>query len=114
MGLIVLHTLSILREAGTRCPVTSFFDERPASAGEIDLRDQLSPALADQLEVRRERAGLEEKLGELNVSLGDPAAGRECLERALRLRRALHWADLLRPLRGEIRNSATPEPSAKA
>ncbi len=56
---------------------------------EIDLRDHLSPALADQLEVRRERAGLEEQLGELNDSLGDPAAGRECFERALRLRREI-------------------------
>jgi serine/threonine-protein kinase len=42
---------------------------------EIRLRDQLSPALADQLEVRRERAGLEDKLGDLNLSLGDPTAG---------------------------------------
>ena len=47
---------------------------------EIELRDQFSPALADQIEVRRERAGLRDKLGDLSVSLGDPNAGRENFE----------------------------------
>ena len=56
---------------------------------EIGLRDQFSPALADQVEVRRERAGLRDKLGDLSVSLGDPQAGREHFQQALELRQEI-------------------------
>jgi tetratricopeptide (TPR) repeat protein len=56
---------------------------------ENELRDQFSPALADQIEVRRERAGLRDKLGDLSVSLGDSNAGRENFEIALKLRREI-------------------------
>ena len=56
---------------------------------EIELRDQFAPALADQIEVRRESAGLRDKLGDLSVSLGDPKAGRENFEIALKLRREI-------------------------
>jgi tetratricopeptide (TPR) repeat protein len=56
---------------------------------EIELRDQFSPALADQVEARRERAGLSDKLGDLNVSLGDPKAGREQFLQAFRLRQEI-------------------------
>ena len=53
------------------------------------LRDQLSPAQADQVEGRRERAGLFDKLGDLSVSLGDPRAAREHFQQALELRREI-------------------------
>ena len=45
--------------------------------------------MADQVEVRRERAGLSDKLGDLNVSLGNPKAGREYFQQALRLRQEI-------------------------
>ena len=35
---------------------------------EVELRDQLTPAAAEQVEARRERAGLRDKLGDLSVS----------------------------------------------
>ena len=44
---------------------------------EVALRDQLSPAFANRLETRRERPELRDKLGDLSVSLGDPATGLE-------------------------------------
>lgn len=50
------------------------------------LRNQIGAALAGEFEVRREAAGLQEKLGELNVALGDDRAGRDHYDRALRLR----------------------------
>ena len=56
---------------------------------EVELRDQLSPAAAEQVEARRERAGFRDKLGDLSVSLGDPKAGREHFQQALELRREI-------------------------
>jgi eukaryotic-like serine/threonine-protein kinase len=53
---------------------------------EVALRDQIGPELAGVLEVRRERAGLEEKLGDLNVALSDNRAGRDHYDRALTIR----------------------------
>jgi eukaryotic-like serine/threonine-protein kinase len=44
---------------------------------ELALRDRLSPNRGDQFEIRRERAGLSQKLGDLSVSLGKPKAARE-------------------------------------
>ena len=56
---------------------------------ELALRDQFSPDLADQVEVRRERAGLSDKLGDLSISLGEPKAAREHFQQALALRREI-------------------------
>ncbi len=56
---------------------------------ELALRDQFSPDLAGQLEVRRERAGLSQKLGDLSISLGEPKAARAHFQQALALRREI-------------------------
>jgi serine/threonine-protein kinase len=56
---------------------------------EIELRDQFSPELADQVVVRREGAGLREKLGDLSLSLGEPRAGRDYFQQALQLRQEI-------------------------
>jgi serine/threonine-protein kinase len=56
---------------------------------EAEVRDSISPAMASKLPFRRERSGLEEKLGDLALSLGDVKAGREHYEQALRLREAI-------------------------
>ena len=53
---------------------------------EVALRDQIGPELAGAVEIRREGAGLEEKLGDLNVALGDNSAGRDHYDRALKIR----------------------------
>ena len=56
---------------------------------EVALRDQFSPELAGQVEVRRKRAGLSEKLGDLSISLGEPKAAREHFQQALAFRREI-------------------------
>ena len=53
---------------------------------EVALRDQIGPALAGVLETRRESAGLQEKLGDLNVALNDKNAGGDHYDRALKIR----------------------------
>jgi serine/threonine-protein kinase len=73
--------------AGARLKLGNPAGARDLYHEEIALRDQFSPALADQLEVRRERAGLRDKLGDLSVSLGDSKAGRAHIQIALELRR---------------------------
>ena len=62
---------------------------RDAYAEEAKLRDRFGPATATKLEVRRERSGLEEKLGDLAVALGDTAAGKAHYEHSLELREAI-------------------------
>ncbi len=56
---------------------------------EIELRDHLSPNLVDQVEARRERAGLSDKLGDLSIALGEPKVAREHFEQGLALRREI-------------------------
>ena len=56
---------------------------------ELVLRDQFSPDLAGQVEVRRERAGLSQKLGDLSISLGKPQAARAHFQQALTLHREI-------------------------
>ncbi len=53
---------------------------------EVALRDQIGPKLAGQVEFRRESAGLEEKLGDVNVALNNNAGGRRHYDRALEIR----------------------------
>ncbi len=67
-------------------------DPKKASAfykEEVALRDQFGPELARVLEVRREAAGLQDKLGDLSVALDDKSAARDHYERALKIREEL-------------------------
>ena len=62
---------------------------------EAALRDTIAPPLTGAVEVRRERAGLEEKLGDLSVALNDNQAGRDHYDRSLKFREeiALEYPD---------------------
>jgi tetratricopeptide (TPR) repeat protein len=62
------------------------FKAREKYREEAALRDTIASALADAVEVRRERAGLEEKLGDLSVALNDNQAGRDHYDRSLKFR----------------------------
>jgi eukaryotic-like serine/threonine-protein kinase len=53
---------------------------------EVAVRDQIGPALASVIEIRREDAGLEERLGDLNVALNKNDAGGDHYDRALKIR----------------------------
>ncbi len=66
----------------------------PGKAGacydeEVALRAQLGPEVAGMLETRRESAGLQEKLGDWKVSLGDKIAGRDHYDRSLKIRQEI-------------------------
>ena len=53
---------------------------------EVTVRESLSPARANILESRRERAGLYEKLAELSFRMGNPEEGRRFYDRCADLR----------------------------
>ena len=56
---------------------------------ELGLRDQLSAQANDQLEVRRERAGLSDRLGDLSLSLGEPRDASEHFQVVPAIRREI-------------------------
>src|SRR5262249_4254079 len=56
---------------------------------EVKLREALGPGESNEMEARREQAGLYDKLGELNIQLGDVEAGCNSYENALKLREKL-------------------------
>ena len=60
--------------ARARLPLGDPAKARDKYREEIALRDQFSPDAAGQVEARRERAGLRDKLGDLSISLGEPRA----------------------------------------
>ena len=62
------------------------FQARDSYREEAALRDTIAPPLTDEVEVRRERAGLEEKLGDLSIALNDNQAGRDHYNRSLKFR----------------------------
>jgi tetratricopeptide (TPR) repeat protein len=53
---------------------------------EVTLRGEIGGKLAGEIEFRRESAGLEEKLGDLYVELGDPRAAKDHYDGALETR----------------------------
>jgi tetratricopeptide (TPR) repeat protein len=58
-------------------------------AEEVKWRESVGERVANELETRREQAGLYETLGDLDLQLGDPRAARAGFEKSLRLRESL-------------------------
>ncbi len=72
---------------------------------EIRLRESFSPAFGDQVENRRELAGLYEKLAELNFKLGNPAESRRLNDRSTAIRAEIAEQHPLWPMLYDVARS---------